>query len=78
MNRRKLFLSTARAALATAFGSAVVGTAGAQTPIAGRDTLPIPQANPEAIHEMDAREAHAPPRSIRCAPPPARRTSSSS
>jgi Sulfatase len=61
MNRRRLFFSTAKAALATAFGSSwLAGAARAQTPISGRDVLPIPQAKAKLATPLDARDAQAP------------------
>jgi arylsulfatase A-like enzyme len=62
MNRRKLFSSTAKAALAVAFGGSWLAEAGrAQTPVAGRQNLPIPQAKPSLVTPLDARDATAPP-----------------
>ena len=74
MNRRKLFISSARAALATAFGSSWFrNTAQAQTsvPASGtvsaaslldRTVLPVPEPEYPPITELDARKAKAPPR----------------
>jgi arylsulfatase A-like enzyme len=62
MNRRQLFLSTAKAALATAFGSSWLSQgARAQTPISSREVLPIPQAKSELTTTLHVRDAHAPP-----------------
>ena len=62
MNRRKLFSSTAKAALAAAFGGSWLAEAGrAQTPVAGRQNLPIPQSKPSLVTPLDARDATAPP-----------------
>ncbi|SDR64112.1 arylsulfatase [Rhizobiales bacterium GAS113] len=58
MNRRKLLLTTAKGAFLTAFG-AITG-ARAQTPIDSRSSLPIPQAKPQSIPALDARDARAP------------------
>jgi arylsulfatase len=73
MNRRNLFISTAKAALATALGGSWVGhTARAQTPTqaAGASTtvpvdrtiLPIPEPTPPTIDVLDARNAIPPAR----------------
>jgi arylsulfatase A-like enzyme len=70
MNRRRLFSSTARAALAAAFGGSWLAEAArAQTPVAGRQSLPIPQSKPSLVTPLDARDATAPP--IRPLRPPA-------
>ena len=62
MNRRKLFSSTAKAALAAAFGGSWLAEAGrAQTPVAGRQSLPIPQSKQSLVTPLDARDATAPP-----------------
>jgi hypothetical protein len=58
MNRRKLLLTTAKAALLTAFG-AVTG-ARTQTPIDSRTVLPIPQEPAKSPPALDARDARAP------------------
>lgn len=82
MNRRELFISTAKAALATALGRFWVGgTARAQTPTqaAGvavtapvdRTILPIPKPTPPTIDVLDARNAIPPPRFEVKAPPDA-------
>lgn len=55
MNRRKLLLTTAKAALLSAFGT--VTGARAQTPIDSRTVLPIPQAKSESPAALDARDA---------------------
>ena len=61
MNRRKLFSSTARAALAAAFGGSWLAEAGrAQTPVAGRQSLPIPQSKQSLVTPLDARDARSP------------------
>jgi len=80
MNRRNLFISTAKAALAAAFGGSWVGgTTRAQTPAqaAGaaatapvdRTILPIPEPVPPTIDVLDARNAIPPPRFEVKAPP---------
>ena len=57
-----LFVSTAKAALATAIGGAwLPGRAQAQTAAVGRETLPIPQQKGKASVAIDARDATAPP-----------------
>jgi arylsulfatase A-like enzyme len=62
MNRRQLFFSTAKGALAAAFGGSwLSGAARAQTPLSGRDVLPIPQAKSTPVTTLDARDAQAPP-----------------
>ena len=62
MNRRQLFLSTAKTALLTAFGGSwLSGAARAQTPLAAREALPIPQRKPKGTLALDARDAAAPP-----------------
>jgi arylsulfatase A-like enzyme len=58
MNRRKLLLTTAKAALLTAFGT--LTGARAQTPIDSRTVLPIPQAQAKSAPALDARDAPAP------------------
>ena len=74
MNRRKLFISSARAALAAAFGSSWFrNTAQAQTSqpastsvsaatASDRTVLPVPEPEYPPITELDARNAKAPPR----------------
>ena len=80
MNRRNLFISTAKAALATALGGSWVGgTARAQTPTqaAGaaetapidRTILPIPEPTPSTIDVLDARNVIPPARFEVKAPP---------
>jgi arylsulfatase len=80
MNRRDLFISSAKAALATAFGSSWFGsTASAQTPQpAGgaaatppmeRTILPIPEPKPPTIDVLDARDVIPPGRFEVKAPP---------
>lgn len=80
MNRRHLFISMAKAALATALGGSWMGrTARAQTPtqVAGASTtvpvdrtiLPIPEPTPPTIDVLDARNAVPPPRFEVKAPP---------
>jgi arylsulfatase len=80
VNRRNLFISTAKAALATALGGSWVGgTARAQTPTqaAGaaatmpidRTILPIPEPIPPTIDVLDVRNATPPPRFEVKAPP---------
>src|SRR4029077_2379650 len=80
MNRRDLFISSAKAALATAFGSSWFGsTASAQTPQpAGgaaatppmeRTILPIPEPKPPTIDVLDARNVIPPGRFEVKAPP---------
>ena len=75
MNRRKLFISSARAVLATAFGGSWFGntaqgqtskpasgsTVSAATPL-DRTVLPVPEPEYPPITELDARKAKAPPR----------------
>ncbi len=61
MNRRSLFTSTAKAALATALGGFWSSATRAQTPISARETLPIPQAKNSLVTPLDARDAQAPP-----------------
>ena len=58
MNRRKLLLTTAKAALLTAFGT--LKGARAQTPIDSRTVLPIPQAQAKSPPALDARDTRAP------------------
>jgi len=73
MNRRDLFRSSAKAALATAFGSSWIGTAQAQTPRpptdnaapaapVDRTVLPIPEPKPPTIDVLDARNVIPPGR----------------
>src|SRR5271156_602462 len=57
MNRRRLLMSTAIGALATAFG----GGSRAQAPISGREVLPIPQEKGNSPLALDARDVQAPP-----------------
>ena len=74
MNRRNLFVSSAKAALATAFGSSwfrntaqaqtsqpASNTVSAATPL-DRTVLPVPEPEYPPITELDARNAKAPPR----------------
>jgi arylsulfatase A-like enzyme len=56
-----LFTSTAKAALATAVGGLWSSATRAQTPISGREVLPIPQTKLNLVTPLDARDAHAPP-----------------
>ena len=58
MNRRKLLLTSAKAALLSAFGT-VTGVR-AQTPIDSRTVLPIPQTKVKSPPALDARDARAP------------------
>jgi arylsulfatase len=58
MDRRKLFMTTAKAALLTAFGT-ITGVR-AQTPIDSRTVLPIPQAQSRSPPALDARDVPAP------------------
>ncbi len=76
MNRRDLFVSSAKAGLATAFGSSFFGsTAQAQTsqPAAAmpmdRTILPIPEPKPPTIDVLDARNVTPPARFEVKAPP---------
>ncbi len=80
MNRRDLFLSSAKAALATAFGSSWLGgtaqaqispPAGAAPPAAPADRtiLPIPEPKPPTIDVLDARNLIPPARFEVKAPP---------
>jgi arylsulfatase A-like enzyme len=80
MNRRQLFLSTARAALAAAFGGSWLSSnAKAQTsqPISGapaavpidRTILPVPEPKPPTIDVLDARNVIPPGRFEVKAPP---------
>ena len=77
MNRRDLFISSAKAALATAFGSSWMGSsAQAQTsqPSSGktptdRTILPIPEPKPPTIDVLDARNVIPPGRFEVKAPP---------
>jgi len=82
MNRRDLFVSTAKAALATALGCSWVGGAAqaqAPTQAAGaaatspidRTILPIPEPTPPTIDVLDARNAIPPARFEVKAPPTA-------
>jgi arylsulfatase len=80
MNRRELFTSTAKAALATALGGSWVGGAAtAQTPtqaagaaatsLVDRTILPIREPTPPTTDVLDARNAIPPPRFEVNAPP---------
>ena len=80
MNRRDLFISSAKAALATAFGGSWFGsTAQAQTsqpaggaaatPPMDRTILPIPEPKPPTIDVLDARNVIPPGRFEVKAPP---------
>jgi hypothetical protein len=71
MNRRRLFLTGAKAALATAFGTSwLCGTAQAQTtqsagavpsaPALNHTILPIPEPKPPMIDVLDARNVIPP------------------
>ncbi len=80
MNRRDLFSSTAKAALAAALGGVGVGgttraqtktqAGGASTTVpVDRTILPIPEPRPPTIDVLDARNARPPPRFEVKAPP---------